>query len=63
MKYNPDKNTAKIRKWLDRSEGNIKALLTFMNTKGHIQHDIAHALSGHELKKFREEIVKKFKIK
>ena len=63
MKYNPDKNSGVIRKWLGRDEGNVRSLLDFMGAKGHKPHGIAHAISGQDFVKFRKETIKKFKIK
>jgi hypothetical protein len=63
MRYNPDTNTAKIRKWLGKSAKNVKALSAFIEAEGHGLHGIAHALSGHDFDALRKKIVKEFKIK
>lgn len=63
MKFNPDKSTARIRKWLDRDKKNIRTLVIFMKKKNWDSHAIAHVLSGEDLAEFRLEIVRKFKIK
>lgn len=62
MEYKPDKNTDRIRAWLNRNKKNVKALSALLEAKGHSAGGVAHALSSHELKSLRKEIINEFKI-
>ncbi len=65
MKFNPDRNTDRIRKWLARGAKNARtrALTAFLKTEKLEPHGIAHLLSGQDLKAARAKVIKTLKIK
>ena len=64
MKHLRDRNTAVVRKWLNKSTPeNCGKLNEFLREKGFASHGVANVLCAEELGELRAQIVEKFKIK
>ena len=64
MRHKPDHNTSKIKKWISRNPRmNRRRLREFLETEGHAEYGITHAMRGHEFAALRKNIVNKLNIK
>jgi hypothetical protein len=64
MKHKPDRNTIKIKKWINqRPSGNRRRLKTFLASTAPGAHGITVALFSEEHSALRKSIVGKFEIK